>query len=350
MLSVLFVSFVAAGCEPRPGPPSSPRDSAPPAPSGTVDGEESAPSVPAPLVTKAQLDGDFACGPFHTSSLAAAPRTLLKGRLDVRFLEGTESTGATAGKIESTNGELKVFVGARETFLRADASFERRAASTALFDGGFDPVTIMGRDGKLRIVAGVYRDAKVQGEMVPLAHGWFVDPRGDVLDIAVFVSPRALVDVSQCRLFAEKVLSTVANGSRSLDPVPHDEVTTPVSFAQFHYNPGGQWALLNADGIHDFAHMRFTRRGVFPDGGAELALGLDSAPGDWSSPGKSDGSRPGKLLGATIQWHLTRHEHGYGAWTIGDGKQRDNPVARIIAGSERARDEAITFAESVSAR
>jgi len=268
----------------------------------------------------------------------------------VRFLEGVVSGAATVGKVEATAGQLKAFVGARETFLHSDAGFERAASVTARFDGGYDPVTILGEDEKLRIVAGVYRDAKQEGEMVALAHGWLADAHGDVVDVAVFVSRGAVQELAPCRRFAEKILSTVSTGPRALDRPSDRLVTTKVSFAAFQYNPSAAWTLLNADGIDDFAHMRLTKRGVFPDGGAELALGLDSAPGDWSSPGRSDGDRPGRLLGSTIQWHLTRHEHGYGAWAVGAESKRERPVARIIAGSERARDEAIAFAESVTVR
>lgn len=319
-------------------------------------GDEALPA-PSRAVAVADLAGDFTCGPWSTKDLAKNDQPLLENRVRARFFSGASPEGdAASGKLEVRRDASTLFVGARETFMRGDDLFERRAAKAATFGGdAYEAVTLPGRDGKIAIVTGVRNHLKeIKGEMVALAHGWFLDPNRDVIDIAVFVSPSAVTDMRACRLFAQKILSTAAQGPRMLSYGKNTDVDTQVSYAKFSYRLPPDWVLASSMGIHDFARMRFRKRGVFPSGYTDLQIGLDSHPGDWTSPGEKEGERAGKLLGLAVSWHLTKDrpaaEPTLGAWTVSsDVVKRDHAVASILASSAADRDEAIRFAESIRA-
>lgn len=273
----------------------------------------------------------------------------------VRFLPGGAlSGGDESAKIEVEKQGVTMFIGARDLFQRGDEQFPRRAAKTALFDGGYEAVSLRGRDGQLEIVAGLYKDEKSERDLTAVAHGWFLDPNRDVLDVAFFVSRSALLkDLAQCRMFAQKVLTTVAAGPRSLtwNGDKDKEIETQVSYAKFRYKLPPDWMLTSSMGIHDFARAHFRRRGAFPAGGVNLELALDSHPGDWATAGAEEGQRNGKLLGIPVTWHLTRGPGTpalLGAWTVStEVRNRDHAVAAIQTLVADERDEAIRFAESI---
>lgn len=320
---------------------------------------------PAPRVGAEALAGDASCGPWSTKELTEA-RELLEDRVGVRFLPGAQHEGGTeSGRLEITHGEHTIFVGARETYQRADELFDRRAAKAARFGGDYDPIDLPSRDGKTRIVAGLLRapTADAQG-MVALAHGWFTDANRDVVDVAVFASAATIVDIDACRRFAQRVLTGAAPGGRALDEArlsdtdatthttttPATTRTTTVAYATFAYPSTGDWIVTSAFGRDDFARIQLRRRSAFPHGFTFLELALDAHPGDWTSPGAAEGEREGHLLGREVSWHLTREENGAsrGAWTRSSTTdRRDYAVASIRANDEEARDDALRFAESV---
>lgn len=310
---------------------------------------------PAPAIAASELSADFACGPWSTKDLQTTDGILLGDRVRVRFFAGGAPVGsAESGKIEVQKDGHTLFVGARETFQRGDELFERRAAKAATFGGeSYEALTIPGRDGQLAIVTGVRREVKdAKDDMVAIAHGWFLDPNRDVIDVAVFVSKGAVTDMAKCRSFAEKIVSTAAQGPRMLK---YGHVDSQVSHARFSYRLPADWILNDTMGAHDFARIHFRRRGLFPHGFTELQMALDSHPGNWASEGDPEGDRKGTLLGLAVAWHLTRDSSGsvpyYGAWAKSDEVvNRDHAVASLIASSAAERDDAITFAESVRAR
>ena len=104
---------------------------------------------------------------------------------------------------------VTMFVGARELFLHGDAQFATLAAPMARFDGGYEAVSIEGREPTVAIVAGVLNKAPADAQTVAIAHGWFLDPNGDVLDVAIFGSGITQANLAECRQFALKILSTV---------------------------------------------------------------------------------------------------------------------------------------------
>lgn len=337
----------------------------PPPPPSSVGGSGTAVAKSAPVdevlppparaVPPAELAGDFRCGPFRTKDLEKGDRPLLRNRMRVRFLPGGElSGGDESAKIEVEKQGVTMFIGARELFQRGDEQFPRRAAKTALFDGGYEAVSLRGRDGPLEIVTGLYKDEKSERDLIAVAHGWFLDPNRDVLDVAFFVSRSALQkDLAQCRLFAQKVLTTVAAGPRALtwNSDKDKEIETQVSYAKFHYKLPPDWMLASSMGIHDFARVHFRRRGVFPAGGVNLELALDSHPGDWATPGTEEGQRKGKLLGIPVTWHFTKGPSTpalLGAWTVStEVKSRDHAVAAIQTLIAAELEEALRFAESI---
>lgn len=307
---------------------------------------------PARAVTAAELAGDAACGPFRTKDFESAERPLLNDRLRLRFLPGSTQQGnAESAKIELKREGATIFVGAREAYLRGDTEFERRAAKAATFGGGYEPLAITGKDSKVAIVAGVVSAPQTDGDLIALAHGWFLDPNRDVLDVAVFASPGLLSDIKGCRLFAQKVLSTVSLGPKQMTYGAPAETETKVSYATFKYRLPPDWALAEAVGIHDFARLHFRKRGVFPKGFTVLQLALDSHPGDWASPGAEEGRRQGRLLSLPVSWHLTRDPGpppAFGAWAVStEIVNRDHAVGSLQAASAADRDDALRFAESI---
>lgn len=304
---------------------------------------------PAAKIARSEIEGVQSCGPFSTADLDTADRPLLEDRLRVRFFAGATAAGdGASGKLESKRGDATVFFGAREMFQRGDEKFEQRAAKLATFGGQYDSVGIDGKGAGVAITAGIVREPQGDGEMVALAHGWFIDPNGDVLDVAVFASRSALGDLGKCRRFAEKILSGVSMGPRRLEYGSKGEVVKQVSYAKFRFTLAADWAVTETMGIHDFARVHFRRRGVFPSGFTELQVALDSHPGDWASSGAATGDRQGKLLGLPVSWHLTSKDTVRGAWTISSTVAGgDHAVASLETSSERDRDEAIRFAESI---
>lgn len=352
LVSVLALGMLALSACHRPSTVTAPGAGAasapPPSPAVEAPASEELPPAP-PAVPASELAGEHRCGPFDTRKLESKPLALLEERLTVRFLPKSSPGGdRTAGKLEVSSGDARLFVGARETFTRSDPLFARHAAKLAKFGGAYAPVTIPA-DGT-QIVAGAIQRVEPGGDMVALAHGWFEHEGGDVVDVAVFASAGAIHDVGECRRFAEKLLSTVKRGPRLLKYGAPGGVETQVSYAKFRYRLGSDWIQSSSMGIHDFARITFRRRGTFPKGAVVLELGLDSHPGEWTSPGGPDGDRAGKLLGLEVSWHLTKDaESGaIGAWTISKHVDRhDHAVASLFAFSAADRDEAIRFAESV---
>jgi hypothetical protein len=301
----------------------------------------------APVLDKAALEGDFACGPFRTHELTH-DALLLEDRVRAQFVgEGHPVGDASSGKWETIRKGFTLFFGARETFTRADSSFLRRATKAASFDGTADPFTILAtNDGT--VIAGMVRAPAGDDDIVALAHGWFADKQGDVIDVAVFASRPGPEDVAGCTRFAQRLLTTVSPGTRSLNYPGPKSMKTQVSYATFAYELPSNWALGTTMGIHDFARISFTKRGVFPTTGAHVELGLDSHPGDWASPGEPESTRDGHVLGVPVRWHLTREGDVFGAWTISDQLVgRDHAVASLYAGSTADREEAIRFVESI---
>lgn len=361
-MTVLAVSALSA-CK-RPASVETPAVSSSVAPSTTTgpasaaapEGDELPP--PARAVPVADLAGDFECGPWSTKDLEKGDRPLLEDRVRVQFFAGgTQSGDASSAKIQVTKDGHTLFVGARETFQVGDARFAQRATRAAKFGGDrYEPVTIAGRGGKISIVTGVRKDANdVKGESVALAHGWFLDPNRDVIDVALFVSAATFSggEIEKCRRFAQKIVSTAALGARVLKYGDGRDAETAVSYARFSYALPPDWMVAGSTGIHDFARIRFRKRGTFPSGFVELQMALDSHPGDWTSPGEPDGERKGKLLGLPVEWHLTKKEDAgaaplHGAWTKSvEAVRNDHAVASISASSAAERDDAIRFAESV---
>ncbi len=183
-----------------------------------------------------------------------------------------------------------------------------------------------------------------------VAHGWFLDPNGDVLDIAIFASSITAANLDGCRQFALKILSTAGPGAKRLAFATGKDAETEVSYAKFKYRLPTDWLLTSSAGIHDFSRMGFRKRGVYPGGYTSLEVGLDSHPGDWKSPGADEGTRQGTLLGLPVTWNLTKGTGGaiLGAWTVSkDVVNRDHAVASLTSTSVADRDEAIRIAESI---
>jgi len=315
---------------------------------------------PARAVDPQSLAGDFACGPWSTKDLAKTETPLLGDHVRVRFFAGASPAGGTeSAKLEVQKDGHTLFYGARETYQHGDDLFERRAAKAALFGGtDYEPMTIPAQ-GKVAIVTGVRKQmTNANTDMVAIAHGWFLDPNRDVVDVAVFVSKGAVTDVEKCRLFAQKLVSTATLGPKRIEygKGAGAEVDSKVSYARFSYKLSEGWVLTSSAGIHDFVRLHFRKRGVFPHGYTELQMALDSHPGDWRSTGDPDGEQPSKLLGLPVVWHLTKDAKDasspptFGAWTKSDGVvANDHAVATILARSAAERDEALLFAESVRA-
>ncbi|MBS2017200.1 MAG: hypothetical protein JST00_30235 [Deltaproteobacteria bacterium] len=345
----------------RPDPKASASASAPlspPPPAAKLEQEREAElPPPAKAMPTDELARDVACGPWSTKDLAKTESSLLGDRVRVRFFAGAKAAGdESSGKIEVEKGGHTLFYGAREMFQRGDDLFERRAAKAALFGGAaYEAMTIQSSDGKTPIVTGVRkRVADANGDLVAIAHGWFLDSNRDVLDVAIFVSKGAVKDseLEACRLFAAKLVSTATAGPKRLAYGTGAATESQVSYAKFSYVLPQDWVLVSSAGIHDFARMRFRKRGPFPNGYTELQMALDSHPGDWKSEGDPDGERSGRLLGLPVKWHLTKEASGpfFGAWTVSDGlTKNDHAVASIMASAPADRDSAIAFAESIKA-
>lgn len=361
-IAVFFAAIYACkGAESPPTPATSSADpgGGPPTstPLAVAPEKEGELPPPAKAVDASALAGDFACGPWSTKDLQKNDVPLIGDHVRVRFFAGASPAGdESSGKIEVQKDGQTLFYGARETFQYGDELFERRAAKAALFNGtAYEPMTIPGRDGKTPIVTGVRKQVTdANDEMVAIAHGWFLDPNKDVVDVAVFVSKGAVKDVEKCRLFAEKLISTAALGPKRLEWGKGSDVDQKVSYAKFSFKLPNEWALASSMGIHDFARMHFRRRGLFPRGFTQLQMALDSHPGDWKSEGDPEGERKGNLLGLAVSWHLTKDASGnfplFGAWTKSDAQvHNDYSVAAIFASSARERDDAIAFAESIKA-
>lgn len=316
--------------------------------SGSSATDELPPAAPA--VADSLLRKEARCGPFSSHDLVKKDRALLEERLRVHFFKGGNVQGdAHAARLQLERGGVTMFVGAREMFQRGDASFERRAAKAATFKGDYEAVTIPGRDASVSIVTGMVRDPDPGRDMLAVAHGWFLDPNRDVLDVAVFVSTN-VSDLDGCRHLAQIIMHTVGNGARRLASPPAGETVTTVSYAKFRYVLSDGWMLASSMGIHDFARISFRRRGTFPDGFAAVEVGLDSHPGDWTSPGVAMGDRDGVIFGVPVHWHITDDTASsmFGAWTISDTLiGEDHVVAAIHAGDPQGRDEALAFAQSI---
>lgn len=298
-----------------------------------------------------ELAGDHACGAFSSKDLTKADVPMLGDRFRVRFLASPKLEGDTASQRAAvTKGTATAFVGARELFMQGDANFARHATKRASFDGGYDPITVPAQNG-VAIVAGLLKAAPGNDDLVAVAHGWFLNPNKDVLDVAVFASHVTSANLAECRRFAQKVLATVSAGPKQLAWGTGATVETKVSYATFSYVLPTDWILASNMGIHDFARVTFRHRGTYPDGFTDLQLGLDSHPGDWGSPGNPDGTRQGTLLGLPVVWNQTKDTGIAGAWTISkDVKNRDHAVASITSGSAAGRDAAIKFAESITTK
>jgi hypothetical protein len=322
---------------------------------GVASGDPAKPAKlpdPAPAAPAADLAKDHACGAFSSKNFASADVPLLDDRMRVKFLPDPKVEGGTdsvRAAVESKG--TSAFVGARELFMKGDADFARFATRQASFNGTYDPVTIPGRDGKVSIVTGLLKSAPGNSDVVAVAHGWFLDGDGNVLDIAVFASDVTSSNLAECRLFAEKVIATASVGKRALVEGSGKAVDTVVSYATFKYALPAGWFLAGSEGIHDFARITFRHRGTYPDGFTEVQLGLDSYPGDWKTPGSDDGTRKGKLLGLDVTWQLTKDTDLAGAWAISKGTSgRDHAVGAVFAGTAADRDAAIKFAESITTK
>lgn len=335
--------LIGCGGSPTPAPtaPSERDVTAPTASAGTPT---------ARAVTDTELSRAYACGPFRSDDVETVERSLLNDRVKFRFFTGARTSGgADSGKVELSREGATMFFGARELHLRGGPEFARRAAIASSFGGTHEPIIVVGSDGQLPISAGVLKSMKSDRDgMTALAHGWFVDENDDVLDVAVFASASAVTDLEACRGLAQRLLHTVARGPRKLARPPTGEVETKVSYATFRYTLPNDWILVSSEGIHDFARMRFRKRGPFPDGGVDLQLALDSHPGDWASPGADSGTRNGRLLGVPVSWRLTSSGEAAGAWTISTQLHKgDHAVASLQATTVAERDAAIEFAESI---
>lgn len=329
-------------------PVASAPDEAPRATPGSTASETLPPA--APTIEASALREKARCGPFSTRDLAEKDRALLGDRLRVRFFAGGEVVGDEASsRLEVERGGVSMFVGARETFQRGDEAFERHAAKAATFDGGYDVITIPGRDDSVSVVTGIVRERDPGRDMLAVAHGWFLDPNRDVLDVAVFVSTN-ISELDGCRLLAQQIIHTVGNGARRIATPPPGETVTTVSYAKFRYTLPEGWMQSSSMGIHDFARISFRKRGTFPGGLTALEVGLDSHPGDWTSPGTEVAQREGAMFGLPVHWHVTDDtaQGVFGAWTISERlRDRDHAVASIFAGDPKHRDEAIAFAQSI---
>jgi len=277
---------------------------------------------------------------------------MLDDRIRVRFFAGgSPEGGSDSGKIEVHSGSDTLFIGARETYQRGDDLFERRAAKAATFGGDYEAVTLPDRNGKAAIVTGVRKAVGTpESDVIALAHGWFLDSQRNVLDVAVFASVSALKDFAACRVFAQKLVSTALVGPRALPVSMPGPQSVRVSYATFTFELPPEWVMTSSMGIHDFARMKFRKRGVFPREFTYLSLALDSHPGDWTSDGDPEGEQNGNLLGLPVAWHLTKKPSPgalWGAWTRSEALvERDHAVASITASSAAGRDEALRFAES----
>ncbi|MBK6921187.1 MAG: hypothetical protein IPH07_27570 [Deltaproteobacteria bacterium] len=333
-----------------PGPANSPAvDAAPGAPAAESPKVATAAEVLPPVApTIAPPPAHATCGPFDSRSFAAADRKLLDDRLRLRFLPGGEvSDSRESARIEVVRDGVTLFVGARERFARGDDRFEQRATKVVEFGGGYDPAVVPGRDGKVSIVTGFVREPDPAQDMVAVAHGYFLDPNRDVLDVAVFVSP-VVGDPRSCHDFAKLVLGTVTNGERRLPADATAEVTTSVTYASFRHRLPPGWLLLDTEGIEDFARMQLRRRGSFPEATVSMTIGVDAHPGDWRTPGSAESGRGGTVLGVPVEWNLTAGLRLSGAWTVSQTLLgRDHVVASIIAETPAQRDEAIAVAESI---
>lgn len=307
---------------------------------------------PAAAIPSADLAKDHACGAFSSKDFASSDVQLLDDRIRVKFLPSPKVQGGTdSARAAVESGGTSAFVGARELFMTGDADFARFATRQASFNGTYDPVTIPGRDGKVAVVTGLLKSAPGNSDVVAVAHGWFLDDKKNVLDIAVFASNVTSSNLAECRLFAEKVISTAAVGKRGLVDDSGKTVDTKVSYTTFHYTLPKDWILAGSEGIHDFSRATFRHRGTYPDGFTELQLGLDSYPGDWKTPGADDGTRAGKLLGLDVTWQLTKDTGIAGAWAVSKSKKgHDHAVAAIFASTAADRDAAIKFAESITTK
>ncbi len=167
--------------------------------------------------------------------------------------------------------------------------------------------------------------------------------------MAVFVSAAAITDFPQCRLFAQKLVASMARGPRRLAYGTGQEVDTDVGPHRFRFRLPPSWLLVRTAGVHDLAHLFFRRGGVFPQESTELGLGLDAYPDDSRPPGEQEGNREGTLLGLSVQWELTfDRPETWGARTESDEVSgADHAIAALRAPSAAARDEAIRFAESI---
>ncbi len=298
--------------------------------------------------TATELPGDHACGALSSKDFTKTDVALLGDRFRVRFLASPKLEGDTASQRAAvTKSGATAFVGARELYMQGNADFARHATRSAAFNGDYDPVTVTAQNG-VAVIAGFLKAAPGNDELVAVAHGWFLNSDKDVLDVAVFVSNVTAANLAECRKFAQKVLATVSPGPKQLAWGTGATVETTVTYATFKYTLPADWILASNMGIHDFARVTFRHRGLYPDGFTELQLGLDSHPGDWSSPGKPDGTKQGKLLGLDVSWNQTKDTGIAGAWTISkDVSKRDHAVASITSGSVAGRDAAIKFAESI---
>ncbi len=317
----------------------------------TPDPVVPAPPLPDQAPVSTELAGDHACGGFSSKDFTRTDVAMLGDRFRVRFLPSPKLEGDTASQRAAvTKGSATAFVGARELYMQGNADFARHATKRAAFDGDYDPITVPAQNG-VSVIAGLLKTAPGNDELVAVAHGWFQNPTKDVLDVAVFVSNVTAANLAECRKFAQKVLATVTAGPKQLAWGTGATVETTVTYATFKYTLPADWILSSNQGIHDFARVTFRHRGTYPDGYTELQLGLDSHPGDWSSPGKPDGTRTGKLLGLDVTWNQTKDKGVAGAWTISkDVNTRDHAVASITSGSVAGRDAAIKFAESIVAK
>lgn len=359
----LLLSLLVAACAAAPAPDASPQSGVS-SPSASASAPAASGAAFAPQVDDSEIAGKQSCGPFTTVDLAEGDQPLLEDRLAVRFFAGAERVGdADSGKLELEREGWRLFVGAREVYARGGDDFAQAAARSATFKGRYDPVTLRSRGGDRRVIAGLLRDpsggegklrsdasTSPRGEMVALAHGWLLDDDRNVLDVAVFSSPIPVDDLPRCRRFAERLLAEVAPGKRRLRYGADGPQTKEISFARFRYTLGPDWILSGGEGIHDFSHIRFKKRGVFPATGADLQLGLDAFPGEWASPGVEEGQRAGTVLQTPFTWRLTKDaESGLvGAWGIANSKSgRDKVVASLWATSALDRDDAVRFAQSI---
>ncbi len=123
---------------------------------------------PAPPPPAAELAADHACGPFNTSEIDDEDHPLLLGRVLVRSLPGGDaSPHAEQGNVQVAREGAILFIGARETYVRGDEHFDRRAAAVTRFRGTHDVRAIPGRDGETTIVTGLIREPRSETDKVP---------------------------------------------------------------------------------------------------------------------------------------------------------------------------------------